>query len=285
MEIGVVCCDAGGANQLLAFLSSLSNCNFHGYFVGPASKLYPQYLKHIKVSNEISEVIEQCDVLYTGTSWSSSVEHDARVMAAKIGRRSVTALDHWVNYPDRFTIEGVTQLPDSILTFDESAFIRAKTFFPSVEVVQCESRYLAAISRRAASVSRSVGSYLYICEPFRVRGNNLYDVEQLEQFLFTVKVRDDNKSPLITLRPHPSEPINKYHEVIAKFDYLDVEVDTGDIGTAIGAAEFVVGYASYALYIASKLGRKVLIRNHPENLHRTFSIQEVLQIGTYEILP
>lgn len=285
LKIGIVSCDAGGANQLLAYLATLSGCRFIGYFSGAASNLYSSYLKEIEIANDISDVVAQCDVLYTGTSWSSAVEHHARVLASEIGRVSVAALDHWINFPDRFTYNSVTQLPDRIITFDEKAFHKAKICFPSLEVINCESHYLEAVSKSARVAICSPGSYLYICEPFRVAGNNKYDLQQLERFFLMVKGLGDVTNSLITIRPHPSEPIEKYQEVIAKFNRLNVVVDTGDLGAAIGAAEFVVGYASYALYVASQLGKKVLIRDHPADLHQKFCIQEVLPVGTYEILP
>ena len=104
MKLGVVCCDAGATYQLLAYLKNKNLDKLIGYFSGPAKIIYPEFIPNIHLVDSVEEVIYSCDNLFTGTGWSSDVEHNARVLAAEKGVFSIAALDHWVNYLDRFHV-------------------------------------------------------------------------------------------------------------------------------------------------------------------------------------
>ena len=70
----------------------------------------------------------------TGTSWQSDLEIEAIKLANLQGKRSVSFLDHWVNYQQRFMRDGKVYFPDEIWVGDDSALKIAKEKLPGFNV-------------------------------------------------------------------------------------------------------------------------------------------------------
>ena len=203
------------------------------------------------------KVIYSCDNLFTGTGWSSDVEHNARVLAAEKGVFSIAALDHWVNYLDRFTRLNNIQLPDQIIVFDKIAYRKASVNFPQTEVLLLKSFYKDYILKKITKIKPAVGHVLYICEPLRKFSESSisFEEELLLSFLTKVQYKHRESFSRITIRLHPSENTNTYNHIIKQFKNLNISIDVGELAHAIGRATTIVGCSSYALYLAYHSGR------------------------------
>ena len=82
-----------------------------------------------------------CDWVLCGTSWQSNLEKHAIAQAKVSGKKVIAFLDHWVNYPARFQLEGVTVHPDEIWVGDVDAERIAQELFPRAKVVLRSNPY------------------------------------------------------------------------------------------------------------------------------------------------
>lgn len=259
MGLGVVCCDAGAANQLLAFLKSQCTDDIVGYFSGPAKQIYPEFIPNVRVVNRIEDVVTSCDELISGTGWSSDIEHNARILASEAGVFSTAVLDHWVNYLDRFKRLDRIQLPDKIMVFDEIAFNQASLIFSEIDIQLTHPYYKDYILKKISKVKQKRGKILYICEPLRQASIGIYSLEQELLMNFLDRARNGVLGNFIeiSIRLHPSENQSKYRDILDKSADLNVHFDQCALPSSIGSASVVVGYSSYALYLAYHAGRRV----------------------------
>ena len=85
------------------------------------------------------------DFIITSTSWQSDIERETIYFAKKRSKYTVSMLDHWSNYKERFNYKGKIILPDEIWTLDKYAFKIAKKFFNKSKVKLKENYYLKNI--------------------------------------------------------------------------------------------------------------------------------------------
>ena len=133
--VGVVVNDAGGANQIFAYLEARGIMPKFFDATGPAgTHLFNQFAFRDKPSKNFKLWIDNVDVLLTGTSLSFDGEHNARCLARSKSVYSIVVLDHWVNYLSRFVRNGDTCLPDEIWVTDEFALAKAQTDFNATKL-------------------------------------------------------------------------------------------------------------------------------------------------------
>src|SRR4051812_6760252 len=128
----IVSHDAGGAEVLSSFVRQKG---IHGLFVleGPARRVFERKLGAINLT-PLESAIQRSEFVLTGTSWQSDLEFDAIAVARRLSKRSAAFVDHWVNYPERFTRGGKTILPDELWVGDAIAEAIALKEFPGLAV-------------------------------------------------------------------------------------------------------------------------------------------------------
>ena len=279
LRLGVICNDAGAANQILAYLSK-KNLDILGYFTGPAVYIQRELLPNISIGADLNEVIRSCDTLITGTGWSSCLEHEARVLAKKHGIFSIAVLDHWVNYEDRFVRNGFQQLPDQLWVFDEQAQSLAEKAFPNIPVVVKTSIYNELMLSKIIPEALEPNSYLYICEPLRCNAKNSTPLEiiQIDAFVKKIEIHARSEGMKIYLRLHPSEFEAKYVGIIEKFGELNLNLQKGPLWEALNRCGNVVGFSSYALYIAHLAGRNIISSACGHEPSETFDIGQIIPV-------
>jgi len=117
--------DPGGAKPVLTLAESLKDSlqefrivsdrqyNFFNDFLVPVNNA---------PSNAAAElVVFKPDFLFTGTSYTSSVELEYIKAAKELSIYSFAFVDHWTNIRERFQRNGKEYLPDKILVIDEKA--------------------------------------------------------------------------------------------------------------------------------------------------------------------
>lgn len=241
-EASVAVCahDAGAASHMAAWLAPLEP-QLRLFLAGPAEPLFRARLGAATSSYPtLEELLGGAQVLISGTSWASDLEHRARRLARQRGIPSVAVLDHWLNYRERFQREGDEQLPDALWVADAEAAALATAAFPNVPVLQLPNHWLEGLCRTVQTLRSSAAGnpqprrparrLLYLLEPIRVPWSQgpggasesgeiqglRYLLKQLPHLIEQGWVAPQHELEALALRPHPSEPVGKYDALIAE---------------------------------------------------------------------
>lgn len=259
--VALVCHDAGGA-EILSSWAKLQSEEFCRVTEGPARKIFDRKLG-ISESLELEQAIQQSDWLLCGTSWQSDLERRAVSLGRKSGKKVISFIDHWVNYPERFIIDGNLVLPNEIWVGDTDAEIIAKNVFPNTPVVLQNNPYFSELRVQLENISRTqtekdLKTILYVCEPIREHallqhGDEHYwgytEEGALNFFLDNVAVLGV-KVKEIQVRPHPSEESSKYFWSTANQNFTVVIGGKRSLLEEIVAADIIVGCESMAMVVA-----------------------------------
>ena len=275
-QIAIVACDAGAAEQIFAWLDSsllkIEMCKF--CLKGPAEKSFKAKNKNFK-SLSLADVFIDADILLSGTGWSSSLEHDARVIAKKRGITSIAVIDHWANYPERFVRNNLKVLPDIIWVSDTYAYNEANKHFPGIKIIEQKNDYiqskLSEILSHNIHKEKDVTNILYVLEPIRDNWQGEKtpgEFQALEFFMNSIpKLSFGNKFNII-LRPHPSDPENKYDSWLNTLDESNINIDNkSDLASMLAWSDVVVGCETYAMVLALAAGKRV-ISSLPKHAHK-----------------
>lgn len=258
--LAVVCHDAGGANQIRAMLRACETGTVRVYVEGPALRLWRDDASGGELCDSLDAALDGAATLISGTGWASDLEHRARKEARARGMRSVTVLDHWVNYRERFVRGGEVILPDEIRVVDEYAMAIAREAFPSAVISQMPDFYAGEQLRDIAPVAGTdERELLYLLEPVRSHwnGGEAGEFQALRYFLDRIPCLSMPRELVIRLRPHPSEHPAKYHEFLEPGGQHRIVLDSGDLAGSLSRARWVAGCETYALTLALRSGRTV----------------------------
>lgn len=266
----VISHDAGGAEVLSSYVRQRGiDCLY--VLEGPAREIFERKLGPVETI-PIEEAIQLAASILCGTSWQSDLEFRAIKLARSAGKRSVAFLDHWVNYRERFVRLNETCMPDEIWVGDSVAEKLATRIFPNTQIRLVENPYfheileeLAAFSVQRPSDKASV-SVLYVCEPVREHALRQFgderhwgyvEEEALRYFLANVSALGKSIDRIL-IRPHPSEPNNKYNWAQQEFDLPIAQGGLRPLLEEIAAADVVVGCESMAMAIGLFADKRVV---------------------------
>ena len=252
--------------------------------------LYMQYMGLpkrflVEITSDTNEPVDSLlsknkyDKIVTGTGWMTDIEKKAIRYAMKNNIFCISAIDHWVNYKERFILEGKSYYPNEIWVGDEYAFNIAKEIFDgSIKVVQKDCPLQWNVDKVLASKNGNKQSnylkkdmrILLAMEPIRKQWMNqktnyapeieslIWFQDNLEKIL---KELDIKGSISIRLRPHPSEKSEKYKEFIKeweKFSRPKLKIsETKNIFDDIYQSDVVLGCETQALVIALMMKKQV----------------------------
>jgi hypothetical protein len=267
--IAVFCHDAGGAEIVSSWLLH-SNEKFEAILQGPAVYIFNQKFPKL-INNDISRlepIINKCDYVLCGTSWQSDIELSAIAFGKKINKNTISIIDHWVCYKERFIRNSIETYPDEIWVSDDYAEKIALKTFIGLKIKKVFNYYLddMVVAMSKIDMAHSENNILYICEPIgeqammqygdeRYWGYNEFDA----LYYFISKKELISKSiNKITLRLHPSEKKGKYDEIFQNYKPL---IDIGSnipIIDQISKYDIIVGCESMAMVIGLIANKRVI---------------------------
>lgn len=254
--------DAGAANLALSWAESLQKSHAlacRAVLQGPAAALVKGLQLDLQLFEDTAEALTGARVLLSGTGWASQLEHEARALARAKGIRSIAALDHWVNYHERFMRNGQTVLPDAIWVADTEALVLARAAFPGIEIVQQPNLYLERQLRGIESLPNTL-EVLYLLEPARSNwGRNTPGEFQALDYFMTHRERAGMATDApVRLRPHPCDPPGKYERWLQHHRGLAMLATPAPLAEDMSRASWVAGCETAALAIALAAGRRTV---------------------------
>jgi hypothetical protein len=258
--------DAGAANLIVGWLRARNDLEVRACLSGPAAVLWTAAFGDAGAMR-LALALRGAATLLSGTSYASSLEHQARRMSKESGIYSIGVIDHWVNYPDRFVREGTQVLPDEIWVADEDAYAIAVASFPGVNVRQQPNLYLAGLVAqvRAADIAprhKGCRRVLYALEPIRhawAQGGDAGEFQALDYFIQHGELLGLDAKAEIRLRPHPSDLAGKYDAWMARNAGWNLRLDPNpNLAESLAWADTVVGCETYALVAALASNRQVV---------------------------
>jgi hypothetical protein len=270
IKTAVVSHDAGGAEILSSYLLH-HNLDCLYVLEGPALEIFERKLGFINVTS-LEQAVSQSESILCSTSWQSDIEFQAIKLGHEVGKRSVAFLDHWVNYRERFYRSGKIILPNELWVCDVMAEAMAKEIFLSTPVVLVNNHYMQDARNKLESFqsSRSPCSdfinILYICEPISSHallrhGDKRFwgyvEDDALRYFLANISVFGKPVHQIL-IRPHPSEPLDKYTWIQHEFNLPIQFAGRRSLLEEISECDVVVGCESMAMVVALEANKKVL---------------------------
>ena len=112
---------------------------------------------------------------YSGTAWSSDLEIHSTKLAKEKSIYTISVLDHWVSYEERFFYKNKLILPDEIWVSDKVAKEIASSLFPTVKISQLPNFWMDDLKVKVKNLANKFKKYddnseiniLYLLEPIR----------------------------------------------------------------------------------------------------------------------
>lgn len=259
--IGIVAHDAGGANILTSYCRRKPD-NYRYLLQGPAKAIFEKTLS-IESEDNFGRFVSECHSFICGTSGKSDLERSIFAQARILNKETTAILDHWINYRERFLLNGKLVLPNNLITVDRHAYQIAKETFPECKIEEINNPYLEEFYNHYKELTLQKGSsykseILYISEGFsehKEEGKNgsSKDLKYFKEFLHA-KQRLFESSLILRIRLHPSENLAKldqYREIYSDILQSDSSMD---LAIDLSRANCVVGVSSMALVLAASCG-------------------------------
>ncbi len=237
--ISICACDAGAAEHIYAWTKNI-NSRFNYCLNGPALKIFQKHDEKL-VNLSIEECLEGSDIHIAGTAWSSDLEIHSTKLAKEKSIYTISVLDHWVSYKERFFYKDKLILPDEIWVSDKVAKEIASSLFPTVKISQLPNFWMDDLKVKVRDFSNEFEKYdnnselnlLYLLEPIReskqweTKKNELSEFDALRYFFdnlnslknFNFNSKYEKKLNL-RFRLHPSEKKEKYNSFLVEFKSL-----------------------------------------------------------------
>ena len=259
--IGIVAHDAGGANILASYCKSKPD-NYRYLLQGPARAIFSKTLA-IESEDNVEQFVAECHSFICGTSGKSDFERSIFAQARILNKETTAILDHWINYKERFVLNGNLVLPKNLITVDKYAYQIAKETFPECNIEEMKNPYLEEFYNHYTELTlqkeiSDKSEILYISEGFseHKREGEIGSGNDFEYFKKFLHVRQRLFEPGLALRIrlHPSEDIsklNQYREIYSDILQSDFSID---LALDLSRANCVVGVSSMALILAASCG-------------------------------
>lgn len=265
-----ICCSDLGASNLIYhwYIANKKKYIFSFSLNGFAKKIFKK--KNKKLNSKI-------DFIITGTGKIKHKYINAIRYGKKNNIKTISFLDHYVNYNSRFVYKKISILPDEIWTFDNPSFLMAKKFYKTTKIHIKKNFYLDFLKKKyriylkKKLIIKKYLNILFLSEPSLINKNLKKEISQ-NIFIF---LNQYNKKIKLIFRLHPSEKNNdllkNISTVIINKKNINFSVDKNlSITKSLYEADIVIGGETYAMVLALKLKKKVYtylpVKSYPFNL-------------------
>jgi len=206
-------------------------------------------------------------ILVTGTSWNSFVELQSILLCKKSNIRTVSILDYWSNYSERFNLEGMYVFPDILFVMDQLAYDEAVQEGINPDIMRIVGH---PGLDRFSKIKRKKRKILFLSQPLSM----LYSVEEIgysEFEAFDGVVKACNELGIVPyIKFHPKET----EEMRSKYQSYSID---GVVEELAPDFDVVIGMATMGLLHCSLMGIPVLCYE-PNLKTRDYSITNKLNI-------
>ncbi len=255
-KLGIVCNDAGGAEIISSWLKRVKN-KFYLSLSGPALVIFRRKFRNIKLDN-LKNVISKSDLIVTGTSLKSNKELEAIKISRKYKKKTITFLDHWVNYRRRFVRNNTIVQPNYLIVTDKEAFRIAKDEFKnSIKIFIKKNFYLLDLKKKISKINSKIkkNNFVYFSSNLDSTSYPYSDNFILKKGVEFMKKNNKLRDFNILIRKHPSENRNKYKNL--KIEGIKIFIDKHkELNNTIDENNYFFGFESMALVVASICGKK-----------------------------
>jgi len=255
--ICLVAHDAGGA-ELLSSWARNQKFFFLFSIKGPAKLIFKRKFKNFR--NSSTKIIKKKTSLFiTGTSKISNHELSYIKYGKNKNIKTISFIDHWVNYKERFLRKDEIIQPDELWVTDKFAFKLAKKKFKK-KILLKPNYFIKDFLKEYKKKSKKIKKKNIVLYLSTNTGNNKADLEKLNFFLKKYDHFSEKKISII-IKVHPSESVSKYQLFKKKFNSIQI-VKNIDLVELLIKSKYVVGYNSMAMYLASFINKNIYHANN-----------------------
>ena len=257
-NILVVSHDAGGAQILSSYIKKKKlSCDY--LLSGPAVEIFRSKLKNI--NKQKKKFKKSFNLLITGTSYKNKSEVKYLRMAREKKIYSISFLDSWVNYKDRFKLLNKYYYPDEIIVCDnDSLKIAKKVFKKKTKITKINNPYLNSFKIKNIKKNNFL---IYLSSNFdETKKLNITDKFLFMNFLKKmdsyIKTKNIHK---IIIKNHPGEKPNKY-DFIKKLKTKELKLKKAkknqSLEDLLNKSKHVAGFDTMGLVVGKLLKNFVI---------------------------
>ena len=265
----VVSHDSGGAELISCFINYTNKKkNFYYCLHGPAKKIFEKNIGNFKNISFDKIKNTKFKRIITGTSWESDIENKAILYGKKNKIKTITYLDHWNNYKERFKYKEKLILPDEIFVTDRYALQIAKKKFLKSKITLKQNFYKLKLLKELKNKSKSKNKrLLYLTEPIidyakKQYGKGSYfgydEFTLIKKFFQKIDLITKEKLTII-IRNHPSEKKSKYLNIIKNYKarYKIILSKKKNLYDDLNRSDIIIGNQSMAMVMGIFARKKI----------------------------
>ena len=273
-SVGIASRDAGGANIINSLIKNFQKIKFKSYVDGPAKNILDS--ENIIFVENHDILLKKIDLLILGTG-SSSFEKEILKIAKKYNIVTISILDHFVNFKERFQFEKNTIYPDYCFVCDKYALKIAKEeLFPFNQIYICKNYYVDTFKKYFTNnIPNNSSHVLYILENIKEKWGQKPPWEIAFFNFYNNYYKKNNKLKKIIVRPHPKDDPITYKE-LNKIKDVVFDLNISPINSLLKSS-IVVGAESYFLYLAKESGFDVFT-SIPSSIRKPRLPEEIYKV-------
>lgn len=244
--------DAGGTVSVLPVLDYILKHTYESVIVaaGPSKKIMK--CRNIEFhdgdninSSNVRVLLNDIDIVVTGTSYGLTIEDVVITEAKLLEIKTISILDYWCNYTERFK-----ELPDEIIVMDKLAFdeMKEEGFDPGILKIMGNPAFDELASYLNRPYKKRV---LYVSQEILEKdkfGFSEYQVfEDIKKLSYVFKFCD------FYVRIHPREDLDKY-DLSSWMQYDEID----NLHESIDKSDLIIGMNSIALLYGVLFRKKVI---------------------------
>ena len=269
--------DSGPSDNVTNIIQKYKNKAKYYLFVDKNSPAYKiaknksldNILIDISTISNIKKEIQSIapDFIYAGTSWQNKIHLDFIQYAKQLQIPSVAAMDHWVNYRERFGYpqkDWQNNKPDFITVNDKYGYKIAKRFgFENIIKLKFYT-LLKDIKRFEKQSIQEKNEILFISEPTKkvakthFNDENYWGFNEFDLVETTIKNLQYLQTINIKIRLHPSDEEGKYDYLHKKYKNLNITTEdpySNPLLDSVASSKVIIGVDGFVLYVAKVLGK------------------------------